>query len=244
DVLDVVQQEATEDLQRQAAVGPIEGDYLQASFLRVWWSRAFWLSLLFVAELATFTVMAHFEDAIAAVVVLALFVPLCISTGGNSGSQAATLVTRSMALGFVSPRDWRRVLQRELLMGLALGATLGVIAFVRGAATPDDTRGGPEKVHQEFRVRVPANTRLSPEPVPKDWWDQAQRYEVPVQAGAVQTVAVEKDTRVRLPEGVKLKDPQPDGDGWVYEFPAECEVRTTPVSRWALAQVIAMSVTG
>src|SRR5262249_9612662 len=104
DALDVVQEEATEDLQRQASVGPIEGDYLQAGFLRVWWSRAFWLSLLFVAELATFTVMAYFEDAIAAVVVLALFVPLCISTGGNSGSQAATLVTRSMALGYVSPR--------------------------------------------------------------------------------------------------------------------------------------------
>src|SRR5205823_12841375 len=140
DVLDVVQQEATEDLQRQAAVGPIEGDYLQASFLRVWWSRAFWLSLLFVAELATFTVMAHFEDAIAAVVVLALFVPLCISTGGNSGSQAATLVTRSMALGFVSERDWKRVLRHEVAMGLVLGMTLGGIGFVRASLTPASVR--------------------------------------------------------------------------------------------------------
>lgn len=111
DVLDVVREEATEDMQRQAAVGPIEGDYLNASFYRVWKSRVKWLAVLFVAELATFTVMERFEELIAAVVVLALFVPLCISTGGNSGTQAATLVTRAMALGYVTPRDWRRVLR-------------------------------------------------------------------------------------------------------------------------------------
>ena len=135
DVLDVVQREATEDLQRQAAVGPIEGDYLKASFYRVWRSRVQWLAVLFVAELLTFTAMERFEELIATIVVLALFVPLCISTGGNSGTQAATLVTRAMALGFVTPRDWRRVLRRELLMGLALGGTLALIAFARGADT-------------------------------------------------------------------------------------------------------------
>ena len=129
DVIDVITQEATEDLQRQGGVSPIGEEYLQASFYRLWRSRAFWLSLLFIAELLTFWVMTYFEDAIATVVVLSLFVPLCISTGGNSGSQAATLVTRALALGQITPRDWRRVLRREVLMGLALGVTLGVIGF-------------------------------------------------------------------------------------------------------------------
>lgn len=234
DVLDVVQQEATEDLQRQAAVGPIIGDYLRASFVRVWWSRAFWLSLLFVAELATFTVMAYFEEAISTVVVLALFVPLCISTGGNSGSQAATLVTRSMALGFVSPRDWKRVLRRELLMGLVLGLTLGLIAFARGALTFEDTRGGPRKVGEPFAVRVPAGTELAAD----------RRGDVAVNAGAAQTVTLEKDTKIRMPRGEALETPEKHDDGWVYRFPAECEVRTKPVDRWKLAQVIAFSVMG
>ena len=234
DVLDVVQAEATEDLQRQAAVGPITGNYLEASFLRVWWSRAFWLSLLFVAELATFTVMEQFEDAIAAVVVLALFVPLCISTGGNSGSQAATLVTRALALGYVAPHDWKRVLRRELLMGLALGGTLGLIAFVRGAATPTDTRAGPRKVGEPFTVRVPPGTELAPD----------RKRDVPLEAGTSQVMTLEKNTRVRLPDGEAIPPPEKLTDAWVYHFPAKCELRTEAVSRWALAQVISLSVLG
>ena len=249
DVLDVVQQEATEDLQRQAAVGPIVGNYLETSFVQVWWSRAFWLSMLFVAELATFTVMSFFEDAIAAVVVLALFVPLCISTGGNSGSQAATLVTRALALGQIVPRQWKRVLRRELLMGLALGATLGIIAFVRGALTPSDTRGGPERRNTTFAVRVPAGTDLTSASVPKSWLDElvgrAERWEVSVAANTEEVQELEKRISVRLPEGVqRLPPPQKGPDAWVYQFPAECEVRTDPVSRWALAKVISLSVLG
>jgi magnesium transporter len=233
DVLDLVQEEATEDLQRQAAVGPIEGNYLEASFFRVWRSRVFWLSLLFVAELATFTVMEQFEEAIGTVVVLALFVPLCISTGGNSGSQAATLVTRSLALGHVHPREWRRVLRRELMMGVALGLTLGAIAFLRGAATPTDTRSGPKKVGEPFTVRVLPGTELSPD----------SRRDVALEPGVLQTVTLEKKTRIRLPEGAELDPPEQQPDGWVYHFPAKCEVRTEAVSRWALAQVIALAVT-
>ena len=232
DVLDIVQQEATEDLQRQAAVGPIEGDYLQASFVKVWWSRAFWLSLLFVAELGTFTVMEHFEDAISAVVVLALFVPLCISTGGNSGSQAATLVTRALALGFVQPRDWRRVLRRELLMGIVLGTTLGGIAFVRGALTPSDTRSGPRKAGTAFTIQVPANTVLTLD----------ENRDVSVEAGNTQIISLEKNVRIRLPEGEKLNPPGNKGNDWNYDLPAGCEIRTDTVSRWALAKVIAISV--
>src|SRR3984957_6339168 len=182
DVLDVVTREATEDLQRQAAVGPIEGDYLNASFYRIWKSRVQWLAVLFLAELLTFTAMAFFEDAIAAIVVLALFVPLCISTGGNSGTQAATLVTRAMALGFVTPKDWRRVLLRELVMGLALGGALGVIAFARGALTPSDTRSGPEKVKNPFTVLVPADTNMEPN----------QHRDVELAPGTPQTVTLEK----------------------------------------------------
>ena len=106
DVIDVVVSEATEDVHRMGAVGPMAENYLEASFVQLWRNRAFWLSCLFVAELFTFTALAYFEDAIAEVVVLSLFVPLCISTGGNSGSQAATLITRAMALGQVGVRDW------------------------------------------------------------------------------------------------------------------------------------------
>ncbi|MBI1915057.1 MAG: magnesium transporter, partial [Planctomycetes bacterium] len=131
DVIDVVVSEATEDLQRQAGVGPLAENYLEASFVKVWWHRAVWLAALFIAEMFTFNAMAFFDDAMKAVTVLALFVPLCISTGGNSGSQAATLITRALALGQATTSAWVRVLRHEIAMGLALGLTLGVIAVAR-----------------------------------------------------------------------------------------------------------------
>lgn len=140
DVIDVVVQEATEDVHRMGAVGPIAESYLEVNFVQVWRNRAFWLSCLFVAELFTFTALAHFEHAIERLVVLSLFVPLVISTGGNSGSQAATLITRAMALGQIQLQDWFRVLRHELLMGLALGLTLGAIGFVRAGLTPESVR--------------------------------------------------------------------------------------------------------
>jgi magnesium transporter len=141
DVMDVVVQEATNEVQRLGAVQPLVENYLEASFVRVWWKRAGWLSCLFVAELLTFSMLAHFEDAMASVLALSLFVPLCISTGGNSGAQAATLVTRAMALGQVENRDTWRVLRHELGMGITLGLTLGVIGFVRAALTPQQVLG-------------------------------------------------------------------------------------------------------
>ncbi len=141
DLLRVAEAEATEDAYRMAAVFPIETDYLRGNFATVWRNRAVWLSVLFIAELFTFTALASFESSIATVTALALFVPLCISTGGNSGSQAATLITRAMALGQVTPRDWWRVLRHELKMGLALGATLGAVGFVRAFLTPADILG-------------------------------------------------------------------------------------------------------
>ena len=92
--------------------------------------------------------------------VLSLFVPLCISTGGNSGSQAATLITRALALGQLAARDWLRVLRHELLMGLVLGATLGVIGFVRASMTPEDVRGDTKLQEEAFEVRVPRGATL------------------------------------------------------------------------------------
>src|SRR5262245_10862770 len=127
DVLDVIQRAATEDAQRQAGVAPLAEDYLRAGLLTVWRKRVGWLAMLFVAELFTFSALASFEDAIERVVVLSLFVPLCISTGGNSGSQAATLITRSLALGQVEVGQWRAVLGRGLLMGVVVGLSLGAI---------------------------------------------------------------------------------------------------------------------
>jgi len=131
DVLDIVQQEATEDVHRLGGVQPMTEHYLEANFFTLWRKRATWLSLLFVAELFTFNALAYFEHEIEQIVALSLFVPLCISTGGNSGSQAATLITRALALGQVRLGDWLRVMRHELGMGLALGVTLGAIGFLR-----------------------------------------------------------------------------------------------------------------
>lgn len=135
DVIDVVVQEATEDAHRMGAVGPMAENYLTADFVTVWRKRAFWLACLFVGGIFTVMALARFQDAIATVAMLALFIPLCVSTGGNSGSQAATLITRALALGQVSERDWLRVLRHEILMGLALGPSLGVIGFGLALAT-------------------------------------------------------------------------------------------------------------
>ena len=141
DAMDVVIEEATEDALRMGAVGTMVESILDAPFAMVWRKRAVWLSCLFVAELMTFAAMAFYEGAITAIFALAFFVPLCISTGGNSGAQAATLITRAMALGQVRPRDWLRVLRHELAMGLVLGLTLGSIAFLQVSLTPQSILG-------------------------------------------------------------------------------------------------------
>jgi magnesium transporter len=131
DALDVVVEEATEDAQRMGGMVPLEEPYLEVPFVEMWRKRSVWLSCLFIAEFFTFSALARYEDALKAFAVLGMFTPLCISTGGNSGSQAATLITRAMALGHISLRQWWTVVRHELLMGLALGVTLGAIAFFR-----------------------------------------------------------------------------------------------------------------
>lgn len=131
DMLDVVEAEATEDIQKIGGSEALDEPYMDIAFGRLVRKRAGWLVVLFVGEMLTATAMGYFEDEIARAVVLALFVPLIISSGGNSGSQAATLVIRALALGEVRLRDWWRVMRRELLSGLALGAILGSIGFIR-----------------------------------------------------------------------------------------------------------------
>lgn len=131
DIVDVVQEEATEDIHKIGGVATFEGPYLQVPLLRMIRKRAGWLAALFIGEMLTATAMGQFEGDIARAVVLALFVPLIISSGGNSGSQATTLVIRAMALGEVRVRDWWRVIRRELATGLGLGLILASIGLVR-----------------------------------------------------------------------------------------------------------------
>lgn len=131
DVIDVIQEEATEDLQRQAGVGKIEGNYLEARFWLVWLSRVQVLAVVFLIQMFTINVMAWNEEKIRAFAALVACLPLVMSVGGNAGSQAATLVVRSLSLEQIRPSEWRRVLGREVLMGLALAATLGLLALFR-----------------------------------------------------------------------------------------------------------------
>jgi magnesium transporter len=131
DIVDVVQEEATEDIQKIGGVESLEGPYLEVPLLRMIRKRAGWLAALFVGEMLTATAMGQFQTEIERAVVLALFVPLIISSGGNSGSQATTLVIRAMALGEVRIRDWWRVIRRELVAGLGLGLILASIGLAR-----------------------------------------------------------------------------------------------------------------
>jgi len=131
DVVDIVQEEATEDIHKFGGMQALEAPYLRSPFVSMVKKRAGWLAALFLGEMLTATAMAYFEEEIARAVVLALFVPLIISSGGNSGSQASTLVIRAMALGEVTLRDWWRVVRREIGAGIALGSVLGSIGFLR-----------------------------------------------------------------------------------------------------------------
>jgi magnesium transporter len=131
DIVQVVQEEATEDIQKVGGMAALDMPYFETRLGLMLRKRAGWLTVLFVGEMLTATAMGFFEDEIARAVVLALFVPLIISSGGNSGSQASTLIIRSMALGEVRLRDWLRVLRRELGAGLALGCILGCVGLVR-----------------------------------------------------------------------------------------------------------------
>ncbi|HQI40011.1 MAG: magnesium transporter [Ignavibacteriales bacterium UTCHB2] len=131
DVFDIAEEEATEDMHKQAAMEALDEPYSSIPLLEMIKKRAGWLAVLFLGEMFTASAMAFFEDEIAKAVILAMFVPLIISSGGNSGSQAATLVVRAMALGEVTLKDWFFVIKRELITGLTLGSILAIIGFMR-----------------------------------------------------------------------------------------------------------------
>jgi magnesium transporter len=131
DVLDVAEEEATEDFQKIGGVEALEEPYLDISLRSLVGKRAPWLVLLFFGEMLTATAMGFYEHEIAQAVVLVLFIPLIISSGGNTGSQAATLIIRALALGEVGLADWWLVMRRELVAGLSLGLILGSIGFAR-----------------------------------------------------------------------------------------------------------------
>jgi magnesium transporter len=131
DVIDALVAETTEDVQKFGGMAALDEPYMEIGLVRMLQKRAGWLAALFIGEMLTATAMGHFEHEIARAVVLALFVPLIISSGGNSGSQATSLIIRAMALGEVRLRDWWRVALRELPSGLCLGAFLGVIGVCR-----------------------------------------------------------------------------------------------------------------
>jgi magnesium transporter len=131
DIVDVVEEAATEDIQKLGGMQALDTTYLETGLLSMVRKRAGWLAALFLGEMLTASAMGHYENEIAKAVVLALFIPLIISSGGNSGSQATTLVIRAMALGEVTTGDWWRIVRRELLVGICLGLILALIGLVR-----------------------------------------------------------------------------------------------------------------
>ena len=139
DIIDVLVQEQTEDVQRIGGVEPLDLPYFQTSFLTFIKKRAGWLIILFVEEFFTQTALRYYDPVMEAVKGALLYVPLLISAGGNSGSQSSTLVIRGLALGEIKLTDWWRILLRELFMGLLLGVMIAVIAMGRVMMYPDQS---------------------------------------------------------------------------------------------------------
>jgi magnesium transporter len=131
DILWVASEEFSEDMQKIGGTEALDQPYLEMPLLRLFKKRVVWLVVLFLGEMLTATAMAYFEDEIAKAVVLALFVPLIISSGGNSGSQASTLIIQAMAVGEITLKDWWRVMRREIVSGVLLGSVLCIIGFFR-----------------------------------------------------------------------------------------------------------------
>ena len=129
DIVDVVTEEATEDIQKMGGMAALDNDYLQSTFSEMYKKRIGWLSILLCCNLLTTRVMDHYSDAMSSAVILCVFIPLIMASGGNTGSQAATLVTRAMALGEIRLRDVFKVFKRELIVSSSLGATLALIGF-------------------------------------------------------------------------------------------------------------------
>jgi magnesium transporter len=134
DVIDEAEEKDTKDMQQFGGLESLDLPYVKTGFVTLIQKRAGWLIILFLSEMLTATAMQHFQSELDKVLVLTMFVPLIMSSGGNSGSQAATLIIRAMALKELSPRDWWYVMRREIFSGLTLGIILGTIGFIRIAA--------------------------------------------------------------------------------------------------------------
>jgi magnesium transporter len=154
DVLDVAEEEATEDIQKIGGMEALGEPYIKLSVGELIRKRAIWLVVLFLGEMLTATAMGFYEEQIKRQVMLALFIPLIISSGGNSGSQASTLVIRALAIGEITLRDWWRVLRREFVAGGALGLILGTLGFVRIYFAPvlGESGHGEEWAHMAVAV--------------------------------------------------------------------------------------------
>jgi len=161
DVMDVLVEEETEDVQKLGGLEALDEPYLEVGLSKMLRKRGGWLAALFLGETLTATAMAFFEAEIARAVVLALFIPLIISSGGNSGSQATTLVIRAMALGQVELSDWWRVVRREFAAGLSLGLLLGAIGFVRVVGWELITQARGATVYGEHYILVALTVSLS-----------------------------------------------------------------------------------
>ena len=138
DIVDVVEEEATEDAHKFGGLEALELPYLRTGLLALVKKRAVWLIFLFLGGLLTATTLGQFEGSMQALPFLTFFIPLIIASGGNSGSQASTLVIRAMAMDEVRLRDWWRVARREIATGLLLGGVLGTIGFLRVVLFPGD----------------------------------------------------------------------------------------------------------
>jgi magnesium transporter len=156
DIVEVVREEATEDIQKIGGSQVLDAPYLQVGFVEMVRKRVGWLTVLFVGQFLTAAAMQRYEHAIAKAVVLALFIPLVISSGGNAGSQASTLMIRELALDHIRLRDWWRVLRRELAVGLLLGLVLGAIGFLRVVFWP-----GRDQVFGRYFFQIGATVALS-----------------------------------------------------------------------------------
>jgi magnesium transporter len=156
DIVDVVREEATEDIHKIGGTEALDAPYLEVGFLAMVQKRVGWLTILFLAQFLTISVMTFFEASVRETAVLAAFIPMIISSGGNSGSQAATLVTRAMALREVRSRDWLRVLSKESVMGLTLGLVLGSLGLIRILFWP----GGADSFGEDY-VRLGAAVSTS-----------------------------------------------------------------------------------
>lgn len=140
DILELAQEEATEDFQKIGGITPVEIDYRFASVPLLWRKRIGWLLILLLADFMSSSVIAMYEEAIEAVVALAFFIPMLIDSGGNTGTQSATLIIRGLATGQLTVKDWPRVLWKEVRVGLSLGASLALVVYLRSYFW----RGGPE----------------------------------------------------------------------------------------------------